>query len=728
MALAKTAMTRLPPTLLAGGINGVIEAFYSLALGAIVFSGPLHDYLPIGLGLGLFTTIAIATVTALTSSLPGIIGSVQDVPAILLSLVLATILTDIPEADLLPTAIGAIAVTTLSMGLVSLLLGMFKLGDVIRYVPFPVIGGFLGGTGWFIVLGSLLLLTGLPEIASAGVLIQPLALVQLLPGVAFAVAHVLLLPRYQTPLLLPVLVLVSLPLFYLTLGVTGTSLPQAENLGLLLGPFLGDGRWHPLQLMALAAARWDLILGQWQSIGVLLAVTLLAVLLNLSSLEIVLEDEMDLNQELKTAGLANLVSGLGGGMVGFHGLGSSVLGYRAIRARSRWVGVIVALCAALALALGAKVVGFFPRFVLGGLGLSLGYSFLDEWLWKARQRLSAIDYAIVVAITLTMAVLGVLPGVGLGLVVAIATFLINYSRIDVVRHQLSGQTLHSSINRAPHQQEALQAMGDQIQILKLQGFLFFGTANQVLGQVKQRLESLGSKDLPQFMVLDFEQVTGMDVSVAYSFSKLKQVAKPPLKLVLTHLRPAFQDLLIRQGCLEPDDPIYHLMPDLNRGLEWCEAQLLETLSWRRQRHIPLALQLQKRFSDPDHIGPFMEYLEKIQLPAGATLFEAEDVAHQLYFLESGQVSTVTLAPSGEQWERTYTAGTMIGATAFCTQSAQPIRAVADQASTLYRLTHEQYQAIVNQHCGTASTFQAMILSHLAEQVHRANADLKSLLP
>ena len=60
------------------------------------------------------------------------------------------------------------------------------------------------------------------------------------------------------------------------------------------------------------------------------------------------------------------MSGLGGGLVGFHGLGGSVLGYGAIKARSRWVGVLVTLCAAIALALGAEVVGVFPRFVLGG--------------------------------------------------------------------------------------------------------------------------------------------------------------------------------------------------------------------------------------------------------------------------------------------------------------------------------------------------------------------------
>ncbi|PSN79363.1 hypothetical protein C8B47_12025, partial [filamentous cyanobacterium CCP4] len=637
------------------------------------------------------------------------------------------VLAETTAAETLPTAIAAIAVTTLSLGLVSLLLGVFRLGNVIRYVPFPIIGGFLGGTGWFIVLGSLLLMTGLPALPGPGVLLQPLALVQWLPGLAFASAHLLLLPRYNHPLLLPGLILVSLPLFFLALGASGTSLAQAGELGLLLGPFTGDGRWQPLQLTTLTEARWDLILGQWQSIGVLLAVTLMAVLLNVSSLEVVLKQEMNLNQELRTTGLANLLSGLGGGLVGFHGLGSSVLGYDAIGARSRWVGLIVALCAAVALGFGTEVVGVFPRFVLGGLGLSLGFSFLAEWLWSAHQQLPGVDYAIVVAITLTMATLGVLPGVGLGLAIAIATFLVNYSRIDVVRHRFSGQSRRSPVDRAPHQQQALQDMGGQIQILELQGYLFFGTANQLIGQIKRQVAALDPA-LPQFVILNFAHVTGMDSSVAYSFTKLKQQAPASLRLVLTHLRPEFHSLLTRQGCLEPEDAVYHLEPNLDRGLEWCEMQLLDTLSWKRRRYVPLPLQLQKLFADPDQIVPFMDYLEKLQLPGGATLFASGDAANQLYFLESGQVSTATATGAGQRWEHTYKPGTVIGAIAFYTQTSYLVRAYTDQPSTVYRLTYKQYQVMLDHHPTVATTFQAMMLRQMAEQMSQADATLKSLLP
>ncbi|PSN13014.1 hypothetical protein C7293_17780 [filamentous cyanobacterium CCT1] len=280
----------------------------------------------------------------------------------------------------------------------------------------------------------------------------------------------------------------------------------------------------------------------------------------------------------------------------------------------------------------------------------------------------------------------------------------------------------------PHQQGALQAMGTQIQILRLQGFLFFGTANQLLSQVKQGLESLSSSDLPQFMVLDFEQVTGMDSSVAYSFIKLKQAAQPPLRLVLTQLRPEFEELLYRQGCLVPNDPIYHLEPSLDSSLAWCEAQLLDTLSWRRRRYVPLPLQLQKLFADPEHIPAFMDYLDKVQLSADTTLFDQGQPADYLYFLETGQLRTFITPAGGDPVpDRTYQPGTMLGATAFFTQSPHPVSAVADQPSVVYGLSRERWQAMAAQNPRTAATFQGMVIEQLSDQLIRASDSLKSLL-
>ena len=725
---SKRILERLIPVALAGGIAGIVIISYGLAFGAIVFSGRLAEHLSLGLGMGLFAATMVAAGTALFSSVPGMVGIVQDVPAILLSLVLAEVLLEVPEADLLPTAIAAIAVTTFSVGLVSLLLGLFKLGNIIRYVPFPVIGGFLGGTGWFLSLGAILLMTGLPKISNPVVLFSPVALIQWLPGLAFALLQLGLMSRYKHPLILPGLIFTLLMAFYLILAATGTSLTQAGDLGLLLGPFSGEGRWQPQQLAALSEARWGLIWSQGKNIGGLLAVTLLALLLNVSSLEVVLQREMNLNQELRAAGLTNLASSLGGGLIGFHGLGISALCYGKLRGHSRWVGLLAALGAALALVFGAELIGLFPRFVLGGLVLSLGLSFLYEWLWQSQRQLPRTDYLIVWAIVATMASLGVLPGVGLGLVVAVATFLINYSRIPVVRRQLSGHTHHSSVSRAPHQQRPLQDMGGQIQVLSLQGFLFFGTANQLLNQVKQQLGDLGSSDLPQFIVIDFRQVTGMDSSVVYSFNKLKQVAQPPLRIVMTGLRPSFQALLVRQGCLMPEDPVYHMEPTLDRGMAWCETQLLDTLSWRRRRYVPLPMQLQKLMADANHITTLMGYLEKQMMPSGDYLFRQGETADHMDFLETGEIETHMTGTTGTvAHDRTYQPGTMLGVTAFFTQSPYLVSAAVTQPSTVYRLSQDRWQALSAEHPATATAFQRLVIQDLSERLLRTSANLTSLL-
>ena len=47
------------------------------------------------------------------------------------------------------------AVTALATGLVFLLMGYFALGDIARFVPFPVIGGLLAGTGYLILVGAI---------------------------------------------------------------------------------------------------------------------------------------------------------------------------------------------------------------------------------------------------------------------------------------------------------------------------------------------------------------------------------------------------------------------------------------------------------------------------------------------------------------------------------------------------------------------------------------------
>jgi SulP family sulfate permease len=285
--------------------------------------------------------------------------------------------------------------------------------------------------------------------------------------------------------------------------------------------------------------------------------------------------------------------------------------------------------------------------VLGGVALFLGLSFLVEWVYDAWFKLPRVDYGIVVLILLVIATVGFLQGVGVGLVLAIALFVINASRVSVTRHTLSGATYQSHAARSRPQTRVLQEEGDQIYILDLQGFLFFGTANTLLNQIQERLQD--ESPLPvKYVVLNFEAVNGLDSSAVLSFVKLKQLLQQQdIKLVLTHLNPTIRTQLKRGGCLLPEDSICQVFPDLDQGLEWCENDLLGVLPLRRARSLPLLLQLNDLFPNRDQAADFIDYLEEWDAETGEVVFQQGQTADAIHLIEVGQVTVYVEGQQGQ---------------------------------------------------------------------------------
>ncbi len=93
-----------------------------------------------------------------------------------------------------------------------------------------------------------------------------------------------------------------------------------------------------------------------------------------SALELVVHQEIDLNQELRAAGLANLAGGLAGGMLGFQSLSLSRLAHD-FGSRTRLAGIVTSLLCGLALFAGPSAFAFLPKFALGGLLLYPGFGF-----------------------------------------------------------------------------------------------------------------------------------------------------------------------------------------------------------------------------------------------------------------------------------------------------------------------------------------------------------------
>jgi SulP family sulfate permease len=142
----------------------------------------------------------------------------------------------------LPTVIALLGLASLATGICFLVLGLFGLGKLVRIIPYPVIGGFLAGTGWLIVEGSMGVMAGVPlRLDTLSALFQGDLLARWGPSVLYAGALLAAARRFRSYLTIPALLVAATGVFYLGLWLAGASIAQASTQGWLLGPMPGHG-------------------------------------------------------------------------------------------------------------------------------------------------------------------------------------------------------------------------------------------------------------------------------------------------------------------------------------------------------------------------------------------------------------------------------------------------------------------------------------------------------
>jgi SulP family sulfate permease len=629
--------------------------------------------------------------------------------------------------DKLATVLAAIAFTTLLTGVFFWTLGYFNLGGLVRFIPYPVLGGFLAGTGWLLLQGSFSVMTGISlSFAHIPALLKSNQMVIWIPGAIFALLLFFGLRNIRHVLAMPGILMGSIALFYFALLVTGISVEEAARQGLLLGEMSGEITWQPLALKNLLAANWASILGQGSNIAIVIVLSVVSLLMNASALELTNRQDINLNRELQTAGISNILSGVGGGMVGYHTLDLSTLSHR-IGARNRLPGLVAGTLCATMLFAGSTLLAFFPTPIVGGLLLFLGLDFLFEWLIIGWSKLSRTDYAIVLLILVVIGTTNFLVGIGVGLVAAIILFVLNYSRIEVIHHTLSGAEIRSNLERCAYHQRVLSDLGQRIHIFELQGFIFFGTANALLERVRARITDAG-KARVRYLILDFRRVNGLDSSAALSFVRARQMADAQeITLVLTHITENIQHQFELEGLFENEKWI-RIFPDLDHGLEWCEEQLLE-IEQVTTLHTPITLSAQLSDSgfERNDTKRLMSYLERANFKEGETLIHQGDEADRMYFIEMGAVS-IYLELGNEQMRlQTLGLGTAIGEPGLYLGTKSTASVIADLPVTAYCLTRAALSEMKQKEPELAATFHEFAARLLSERLTATTRTLEALL-
>jgi SulP family sulfate permease len=718
--------------MLAGAVNALTSLSAVLALGIVAtgFLGP--GALQLGIGAALVAVVAGGLVYALSGTAASPTGMPSSATTVIFAALALQVGRD-PQIDLssAPGLLSLAAVlgsAVVLMGLLQIGVGAAGLGRLARFVPQPVLAGFMNGIVLLILFAQVRPLLGLPltsRLTDPAVLsqIQPLAL---LIGAASAAAVWLLGPRWRA---LPA------PLLGLAAGVG----LYAVLLGLMPGARFGytvgalpQGWVMPDALRALADVATRAL---WQRHGhqVLLTAAMLALIGSLESIfAAIAVDQLtggkhDSRRELMALGAANMASGLCGGMP--LSLGRA----RAVQlidsgAAGRRPAIAAALAFALMYGVCGPLLALLPKAALAGVMVTIAVALSDGWTrqllrqWHAGERspemrLSLVVVALVCAVT---AAGGFVAGLAAGVLLSMLVFMRGVNR-SLLRDRYSADQRPSRRIYRPEQEAVLHLARRRVMVFELEGVLFFGSA----ARLTTECETLPGKC--RCLVLDLRRVSTIDESGAMALQQLS-----------THLKRGGVTLLLagvlagnRHGQRLRDFGCFRNPPGADPRADWCldadratEAAerllLADSGMTELQSSVPLAETTLLKGLDPGQQAQVLAVLRETRLLAGDLLFHEGDPGDALYLLTEGSISIIAAGVLERQRLVTFSLGMMFGETAMLDGSGRTAAAIADRPSVVHALDKTAFERLSAADPTLGQRLALNIAIHLAERLRGAS--------
>jgi SulP family sulfate permease len=714
-------------TVAAGAIAAVLVVSDVVANAALIYSGPLSPGLLLGASALLAAFALSAFTVALGSGVPGMacstIGAI--IYAGMAGAVDHALARALPDPTLRATAVLLLGgASTVACGIALLLLGSFRLGTLAQLLPYPVIAGYYSGLAWLLAVGGLRVGAGL----SIGKLAaerfgDPGTLARL--AVCLGVAALLVgLPRWRRHwAVLPLVLLVGGVGFHLARLVLQVGVPEAQAAGWLLGPFPG-GATAPLHsLGSLRAVGLDTIAVAAPYAASAVVLTLVTLLLMVGSIELELRRSIDGNHEVTVAGFANLLGGALGGTPCTQSVTTTSLLYR-LGGASRTGAAIPGLAALAVMIAGAQVIGLIPRFLVGALLLSFAVERLLV-TWRDCLTLPRHETAIVLFVLLATGAFGIVPGLEVGLALALLIFAWNYRRIPVIRPALSGAVCRSSVSRSQRAEAVLREAGDAIVVHRLQGYLFFLNVGGIPAAIGTE------RPVPtRCIVLDFQDVVGMDSSAHTAFWRCEQIAaKAGAEIVLCGLGASVSAQFRQRGLLRTASAAVRCFDTLDLALQYAEDALLRSAGIE----LPgigqsLADHISAMLGEPVQQAELAPYLAPLRLAAGEVLIRQGERDEAMYFIERGRVSIWLERPGSTPVRLASTAaGGLVGEMALYRGGVRSATVIADEPTEVTGLSAAQLARMEWENPRLAGLLQRCLVLQMADKLANNTRLIQMLL-
>lgn len=714
-------LTNLKGDIAGGAQSALLYLPLSIAWGIVAFAPLGEEFTGAGILSGVYSSIIVGLVAAISGGMPLMQSGARAASALIFSTFLATLIRSDHlshgHPELVSTLLAVAFLTVLLSGLVQMVFGWFKIGHLIKFIPYPVIVGFVNATALLVVVSQFWVLVGIPKSTLFFELSGQIANIKigaLLLGMATALLIIFFptrlkkMPAPLVGLIIGTAVYHGLSAFGFSehMGPTLQSLPADVPLPRMLPAFLSSETLHVLSTM------WPLVALTAFSMALMGA---LDSLLTAAALESRSHERTDGNRVLKGLGLANVIAA---GFGAIPGSGSPTRSIASISAggSTRLAGVISSLLMLIILVFFSQLVVYIPQVVMAGLVIAVGVQIFDRWTldrirefrWSlVRKRPELSRNLLVISIVVSVAMLfNLIAAVFAGLVLAVLLFIVRMSR-SAIKRVYFGDVVHSMTFRNPRDRQYLQTHGSLIAVLVLDGVIFFGSAEAVRREVRSLLEK-GAR----YIIVDMEHVNDVDTTGIWVLQGLyKELIDAGKFLAISHVNKQrlgsnisvapsqaaslwlnFRDV----GALRVIDESA-FFADTDRALDFCESLLVEEISGEYFKQFDVFSDQTDLFKgmSVDQIHSVRAVLKQLYFDIGTTIFKQGEAGSSLFLISSGLVD-VTIDMQHMETKRrvgSLSRGTIFGETALLDGKPRSANVVAVEPVTCFCLSVEVFDTL-----------------------------------
>ena len=717
----------------------IISIPMAIGYGITVFAPLGSNFIPQAALLGLNAAIIGGFFSSLFGGTPGQISGPQASLTMVITTVVSYLMVDssLPRelADKNLIIVCLVSFCVLIGGAIQMLLGFCKMGNLIKYIPHPVLAGFLNGIAILLIWKQLPLLLGLDRNATPLEVISNFSLVDtssLLIGLAaicavfFSKVFLKRLPSIVFGLLIGAVAYGIL--FLLTdktqhVNVIGKLSFTVPTIGVFTELFhqLTDN-FHYNVFYDLCG--YGIVLGMLGS---------MESLMSSSALENLSEIKVNSNKELIGQGFGNIAASLLGSI---SSAGSIIRSHANIKAggRGRLSGVLCSAIMLLCIWTSAPVIGKIPLSIFAGVIISVGLTLFDTSILRfvkfyrplfGIQKDILISFIVHVSVVIVTVTISITTAVLIGIILSTAYFIVKMGMTSI-RRQYSGSDITSKKIRNTAQYNCLKNNGEEIQIFELQGPIFFGSADKLARLIESRTREA------TFCILDMNHVSEIDSTGAVILIRLyKRFVKAGKHLLITHINDghSMKDFLTVTGVLSEIDE-QHLFHDSDEALEWAEDRIISELCYINDRKCYQLKELEvfNNFSDSE-VDTFEQFLDLKSYTKGNAIISEGQNDRDMLMMTRGLVSITLHLPNSDRKKRlfTFSSGAIIGEMALLDGHPRSADVWADEDSEFYRLTFEGFKKICTDHPQIALKFVSNIALVISQRLRVRSQEIRMLV-